>query len=195
MSINNDIEIQGFEEYLKICKGLLLSDLILILLTNKNIYNIRKGQIETFLLWKEVFNNITYSLPFLPHENGPFSEVFNDILKILQKNNFISKNTSKNKLSIFITENGKEMILKKKEIWYNSYNESISKINEWNRMTLKQIITYINKKYPEYNLKNKGDTTKETTIDQLKGQNLDTNQFLNPNFFNTGNSLNEYRSS
>jgi hypothetical protein len=78
---------------------------------------------------------------------------FNDIIKILIHENFILKKITKKRYNILVTEKGKNHILKKKSLWSTPYNESINKINEWNRWSLKEIINYINKKYPEYNLK------------------------------------------
>lgn len=150
MSLINDIEIKGLENFQKIKNYLMISDLILLLLKIENIEGNTKMQKEVFLTWKEIFNDVTLPLPYLPYKYGAFSKVLNDVIKILEQEKFLEKRKKGKTIEFSITNKGRKKInekMKSIKIDERNLRERMQDWNEWKSDGLKR---YVYRKYPIY---------------------------------------------
>jgi uncharacterized protein YwgA len=136
---------------------LIVSDLVLALLSISPV-QVDKMQRTVFLTWKEVFADVSLDPVFFPSGSGPYSEVIQESLKILDTDKQIRlEGDNKSSLSYSITQKGKDKIIIKLNYLKISDLRSLpDKKSMWDKWSTQKALRYIGYKYPNYIIKSSG---------------------------------------
>lgn len=118
-------------------------------------------QKEVFLLWKEVFPELTADPVFYPYKYGAYSKVLHDSVKYLEIQGLITTQKRKGIGSLYkITEIGMKKI--QNRISKLKLDTSIveRKKADWEEWTHEGIKKYVYRKYPEFTDKTKREAYK-----------------------------------
>ena len=160
---DNDYSISKKSQllYEKLDNRLLSSDLVLMLLTVAPIKGMTKMQKQTFLAWKELFNDVSVDLGYHPWKYGAYSKVVENTIKILEKQQHIDKRKRKGEGTVFeITKSGRNMIKHKIRTMELDLRNLTAKKTDWDDCTPRGTLRYVYRNYPEY--------TTKTNIPSLK---------------------------
>jgi len=130
-------------------KGVMPSDLILLLLSVSPAEDKKKMYMLVFLAWKEIFKDIAFDPVFSSRlENG--NEVIDDSLTTLKDRNYINISNKENKDHSFsITEDGRLKISSKFPELVKLRKLSRKKA-KWDKLSSEELYSHIEQKYPKY---------------------------------------------
>jgi uncharacterized protein YwgA len=155
-----DYRIKNFEGYMKADMYLDSSDFVLMLLSVSPVDGNTKLQKEVFLIWKEIFHDVSYEQPFYPYRYGAYSNVLNDIIRILEGQQLIKIKRSGKRVVYEITNKGKIKMLDRLKSLNLDLRNLEDKVKDWKNWDSKGIKRYVYRNYPEY--------TEETMVPYLK---------------------------
>jgi hypothetical protein len=154
--MNNEhflIDDNSLEVYNMMDKKLIGSDLILALLSNSPVKGDNtKMHTFVFLVWKEIFYNVSFDPVFFASTSGPFSDVIDESLNILHNKQQIEIGRDINNNTFTITGIGNDKIRTKlSNIGITLQLEELkNKKPEWDKWSIPVILEYIRTNYPEY---------------------------------------------
>ncbi|WP_316505572.1 hypothetical protein [Nitrosopumilus sp.] len=159
MSIKLDsitLDKRSINNYEKLDKKLLATDLILMLLSVSPIKGNTKLQKQVFLAWKKIFSDVTVDLGYYPWKFGAYSRSVEDSMKFLIKRKFVKIKPGKGESLMYIlTNSGKQHIQEKLYELGLDMRSLPDKKLDWDDWDTKGTLIHVYRNYPEYTAKTK----------------------------------------